>query len=112
VAVHCSHQGLRGTWERAEEREDVAWLEARSKQELITVRLEEYLAARTVNNHVSPLPRKRAAEKDLKDLPSRLHNSNNRRLQTLAKKSSSWPVAEKLTGSDNDAIRVGDCYRY
>ena len=50
----------------------------------------------------------RAAEKDLKDLPSRLHNRIIVALQTLAK--NPRPAGcRKLTGSDNDwRIRVGD----
>ena len=53
----------------------------------------------------------RAAEKDLKDLPSRLHNRIIIKLEALAK--NPRPAGcRKLTGSDNDwRIRVGD-YRF
>lgn len=50
----------------------------------------------------------RAAEKDLKDLSSKLYNRIIVALQTLAKNPRP-PGCRKLTGSDNDwRIRVGD----
>ena len=50
----------------------------------------------------------RAAEKDLKDLPLKLHNRIIAALQTLAK-SPRPSGCRKLTGSDNDwRIRVSD----